>query len=114
MPGIVRISYAMYHALLMLYPAELRDRSLPLLKKNVDAGQANPIDYAMEFDRTENDHGRPQIYGENFHCSPERVLVPQTTADTDNLAQRRARLGLEPIGSKTRTIRIVYGDSICK
>src|SRR5689334_20103300 len=83
------------------------------LKKNVDAGQANPIDYAMEFDRTENDHGRPQIYGENFHCGSEKVLVPHATADTDNLAQRRARLGLEPIGSKARMIRIVYGDSAC-
>jgi hypothetical protein len=95
-------------------PVRLRDRSLPLLKKNVDAGQANPIDYAMEFDRTENDHGRPQIYGENFRCGPEKVLVPYATADTDHLAERRARLGLEPIGSKTRMIRIVYGDSLCK
>ena len=104
------------HFVIMLQhmPVRLRDRALPLLKKNVDAGQGNPIDYAMEFDRTENDHGRPQIYGENFHCGPEKVLVPYATADTDHLAERRARLGLEPIGSKTRMIHIRYGDSLCK
>jgi hypothetical protein len=42
------------------------------------------------------------------------VFIPFATADTDHLAERRARLGLEPIGSKTRMIRIVYGDSFCK
>jgi hypothetical protein len=104
------------HFVLMLQhmPARLRDRGLPLLKKNVDAGQASPIDFAMEFDRTENDHGRPQIYGENFHCSAEKKFVPYPTADTDQLAKRRAELGLEPIESKTRMIQIIYGDSICK
>jgi hypothetical protein len=95
-------------------PVGLRDQSLPLLKKNVDAGQANATDYAMEFDRTENDHGRSQSYGENFHCGPDKAFVPYAIADTDHLAERRAGLGLEPIGSKTRMIRMVYGDSLCK
>lgn len=95
-------------------PTRLRDRALPLLKKNVEAGQASAIDYAMELDRTETDHGRPQVYGENFQCGPDKKFVPFPIKDVDGLAERRAKLGLEPIGSKTRLMRIIYGDSFCK
>jgi hypothetical protein len=95
-------------------PAQVRDRALPLLKKNVDAGQASVSSYAMEFDRTENDHGRPQVYGENFQCGPDKKFVPFPIKDAGGLAERRAKLGLEPIGAKTRMMQMIYADSFCR
>jgi hypothetical protein len=42
------------------HPAEFRREVLPKLKANVDRGQADPVAYAMVYDRAQRDQGKNQ------------------------------------------------------
>jgi hypothetical protein len=93
----------------------MRQQALPLLKANVEKGQANASDYASEYDRSQSDQGKPQMYGENFVCGPDGKLVPAPIADGEHVDQRRAEVGLEPLSTHMKMIRHVYaGADICK
>jgi hypothetical protein len=93
----------------------MRRQALPLLKANVEKGQANASDYATEYDRSQNDQGKPQMYGENFVCGPDGQFVPLPIADAEHVDERRAEVGLEPLSTHTKMIRHVYaGANICK
>ena len=93
----------------------MRRQALPLLKANIEKGQANASDYASEYDRSQSDEGKPQMYGENFVCGPDGQFVPLPIADAEHVDERRAEVGLEPLSTHTKMIRHVYaGANICK
>jgi hypothetical protein len=74
---------------------EFRIRVLPMLKANVDAGQADPGSYATVFDRSQTDAGKKQKYGENLTCDKEHPkLHTGPIEDEHNVNQRRAAIGL--------------------
>jgi preprotein translocase subunit SecD len=74
---------------------EFRRKVLPVLKANVDAGQADPGSYAMVLDRSQTDAGKKQTYGENLTCDKEHPkLHTGPIEDEDHVDQRRAAIGL--------------------
>ncbi|HTA47294.1 MAG TPA: DUF6624 domain-containing protein [Bryobacteraceae bacterium] len=87
---------ASHFALLIQHQSpDFRARVLPLLKANVDAGQADPESYAMIYDRSQTDTGKMQLYGENFVCDTEHpTMRPAPIHDPDHVNQRRAAIGL--------------------
>lgn len=75
-------------------PPEFRERVLPSLKANVDAGQADPDGFAKVYDRSQRDLGRKQYYGEDMVCAAGESLHSSPIEDAAHVNQRRAELGL--------------------
>jgi hypothetical protein len=85
---------------------------LPKLKANVDAGQGEPGTYAMVYDRTQRDHGRKQLYGQQLECANGKALEPAPIDDAKNVNIRRAELGLIRIQLYTRVVRS-HSPDVC-
>jgi hypothetical protein len=84
-----------FFALIQHQSPDFRRKVLPKLKKNVDAGQADPRSHATMLDRTKTDAGEKQLYGENLVCSvdnPKLHLAP--IEDERHVNERRATIGL--------------------
>lgn len=94
-------------------PASFRAATLPNLKANVDAGQADPESYATVYDRTQQDQGRHQLYGQNFVCGPDRTLVPAPLDEPADVNTRRAKMGLMRLELYARLLRANSPD-LCK
>lgn len=76
-------------------PPGFRRLVLPKLKANVDAGQAEPADYASMVDRLRTDAGKKQVYGQNLVCSADKPVLHETAIeDEPRVNVRRARIGL--------------------
>jgi hypothetical protein len=74
---------------------EFRKPVLPLLKANVDAGQADPGSYAMVFDRLQSDSRKKQLYGQNLICDSQHPKLHEgEIEDPDHVDERRASIGL--------------------
>jgi len=74
---------------------EFRQKVLPKLKANVDAGEADPGSYATVYDRAQTDAGRKQMYGQNLICDAEHPkLHTGPIEDEAHVNQRRAEIGL--------------------
>jgi hypothetical protein len=86
-------------------PPDFRRRVLPRLKANVEAGQADPGDYAMVYDRSAGDAGRKQLYGQNLVCTGESpTWRPAPIEDEGAVDIRRARIGLMRLELYVRTV----------
>ncbi|HTS10806.1 MAG TPA: DUF6624 domain-containing protein [Candidatus Limnocylindrales bacterium] len=75
-------------------PARFRAEVLPKLKANVEAGQADPESYALVYDRSQRDAGKPQFYGEQLECNSGEKMHEAPIDDAAHVNQRRAELGL--------------------
>jgi hypothetical protein len=75
-------------------PAEFRTRALPLVKANVDKGEADPDSFAKVYDRSQYDSGKPQLYGEQMICNAGEKLHEAPIEDPAHVNDRRAQLGL--------------------
>jgi hypothetical protein len=73
---------------------EFRERVLPELKANVDKDQADPDSYAKVYDRSQNDLGKMQLYGEQLVCNAGEQMHEAPIEDAAHVNQRRAELGL--------------------
>jgi hypothetical protein len=74
---------------------EFRAKVLPLLKANVDVGQADPESYAKALDRSLTDAGKKQQYGENLTCDQAHPkLHTGPIEDVEHVDARRAAIGL--------------------
>jgi hypothetical protein len=94
-------------------PPELRRRVLPRLKTAVDAGQADPTDYANLYDRTERDVGRAQLYGQNLECSREHPSFHRAPIEHEaEVNVRRASIGLLRLEMYERLV-IETSPAIC-
>jgi Family of unknown function (DUF6624) len=75
-------------------PAPFREKALPELMAEVEAGQADPESYALVYDRSRRDLGEKQLYGEQLECTPGGQMHEAPIADEAHVNQRRAKLGL--------------------
>ena len=92
--------------------AEFRRVVLPKLKANVDAGQADPAEYASVYDRTQRDQGLNQLYGEQLECTTGKALSEAPIDDEAHVNLRRAELGLMRVELYARLVRL-YSPDMC-
>lgn len=86
-------------------PPTFRQQVLPKLKKNVEAGEADPESYAMVYDRSQRDLGKKQLYGEQLECNAERQMQVAPIEDETHVDERRAELGLIRSELYARTLK---------
>jgi hypothetical protein len=60
----------------------------------VEAGQADASTFAMVYDRSQRDHGRNQLYGQQLECAAGETLKVAPLDDAAHVDMRRAQLGL--------------------
>jgi hypothetical protein len=94
-------------------PPDLMRHVLPKLEANVHDGNADPADFAMMFDRMQMYDGKPQHYGSNFECAPDKRLVPTPIEQPGTLDERRAAIGLMPMRLYTRLLLAMYPKDFC-
>jgi hypothetical protein len=70
----------------------LLERFLPVLGRQVAAGEVPGEGYAMMYDRVETSHDRPQLYGTQFRCDGGKWR-PYPIKDPEGLEARRKPLG---------------------
>ena len=79
------------------HDVEFQKKCLELMKA-LPKGEAKPKDLAYLEDRVRVNENRPQLYGTQFHQDPKTGLhIPRPIEDLENLDQRRASIGLEPM-----------------
>ena len=76
-----------------------------LLQQAVDAGTANPKDFAYLFDRIAVFEGKPQRYGTQFDWDSEGKLSPNTFDSLNAVDKRRRNLGLNTLEEQTSALR---------
>ena len=80
---------------------EARQTYLPMLAAACEAGEADWAEYAPSLDRTELESGRPQVYGTQMEMDEELgEYVPRQMIDPENVDQRRAAKGMEPLADQ--------------
>ena len=84
---------------------EFRAATLPKLKANVAAGEADPGVYALVYDRTQRDQGKNQLFGQQLECTKANVIDVAPLDDAATVNVRRAELGLIRLELYTRVIR---------
>ncbi|MGI5216025.1 DUF6624 domain-containing protein [Plantactinospora sp. CA-290183] len=72
-------------------------RALGLMCVAVAAGTADATELAYLEDRVAVNSGRPQIYGTQFGGCEDGRPVPRPIADEAGVAERRAKVGLQPL-----------------
>ena len=103
----------MFVAMVQHQSPALRQRVLPKLKANVEAGQADPGDYAMVYDRSAGDAGRKQLYGQNLVCTGESpTWRPAPIEDEGAVDIRRARIGLMRLALYVR-MAVEFSPAMC-
>lgn len=75
-------------------PPKVSEEVLPKLKAAVDAGEADPKNYAMVYDRSQLDLGKKQVYGERLECKSGEKMHEAPIEDEAHVDHRRAELGL--------------------
>ena len=85
-------------------PALMR-RALTLLEAAAVAGDAPVAQPAFLTDRIRTLEGRPQLYGTQFDWDAAGELSPLPLDDPPGVDERRRRVGLEPLGVRTATLR---------
>ncbi|NVO83859.1 DUF6624 domain-containing protein [Hymenobacter terrestris] len=87
--------------LLQHAPDSMQVRYLPKVQDLYDAGQLHPASYATYLDRALMNQGQPQRYGTQFgrivRASGLEIDSLFTTADLQNVDQRRRQMKLEPL-----------------
>jgi hypothetical protein len=74
-------------------PAAMRDEALPLLKANLEKGEADGHDFALMMDRSLNDRGKQQYYGTQVDCIEGKGVLKPVEPIVD-LDRRRADVGI--------------------
>jgi hypothetical protein len=93
--------------------AEFRQRVLPGLKANVDAGEADPEAYALVYDRLQRNMGRKQFYGTQLECIANGTLEEAPLEDPAGVDERRAELGMLRLALYERVVRVVT-PNVCQ
>ena len=82
---------------------ETQLKYMPLMRKAVKDGKARAGSLALLEDRTKLRQGKKQIYGSQISSDPKSgEYYVQPLEDPDHVDQRRAGVGLEPLGEYTR------------
>lgn len=73
---------------------QMRELVLPVLKADVEMGQADPESYALVYDLSQVDKGAKQRYGERLVCQSGGLLHEAPIGDKEHVNERRAEIGL--------------------
>ena len=84
---------------------DLLRRALPLLTTAAREGKADAAHAAMLEDRIRFFEGRPQRYGTQFDWDADGSLSPGDVEDPEELAERRAAVGLPPLEEQIEDVR---------
>jgi hypothetical protein len=84
---------------------DLQRGALGLLAAAAEAGEASPVDAAYLADRIAVLEGKPQLFGSQFDWDESGALSPAPILDPDSVDERRAQLGLPPIGETIAAMR---------
>ena len=85
---------------------EVRKKYLPMMRKAVDENKLAPRLLARAEDRLATDRGDLQIYGGQIKYYPEtKSFDVWPIVDPENVDQRRAEIGLEPIADFLSNLR---------
>jgi hypothetical protein len=85
------------------------DEYLPMMKEAVKNGNAKAGELALLIDRTEMNHGRPQIYGSQITVNNETGKSEvYKIIDEKNVNKRRAEVGLGPMEDYAKYFGIEY------
>ncbi|NED96397.1 hypothetical protein G1H11_13885 [Phytoactinopolyspora alkaliphila] len=74
-----------------------QERALELLRAAAAEGQASAGNLAYLEDRVAVGKGLPQLYGTQIGCGPDGAEPATPIVDPENVEQRRADAGLEPL-----------------
>jgi hypothetical protein len=89
----------------------LQKRGLELMGAAVDAGDADPSDYAYLIDRVRVAEGQPQVYGTQWGSDDAGNPKPRTPIeDPSHVDIRRATVGLGTIADYLEELAAYYGD----
>ena len=94
-------------------PPDLMRQVLPKLEAQLRDGNADPADFAMMFDRMQMYDRKPQRYGSNFECAPDKRHVPTPIEQPATLDERRAAIGRMPMRLYTRLLLAMYPKDFC-
>ncbi|MCF6476602.1 hypothetical protein FAF44_50975 [Nonomuraea sp. MG754425] len=87
---------------------DLQRRGLVLMRRAVDAGDADPSDLAFLVDRVRVAERRPQVYGTQWETGPSGEWRPRTPIeDAGKVDERRAEAGLKPLRDYLEELRSV-------
>lgn len=76
---------------------EIRSRYFPMLEEAFQKGEAQPLRYAKMRDRLLVEEGKKQLYGTQIKFE-NRVRETHPIKDPEHVDQRRAEIGLGPLG----------------
>ena len=94
------------------YP-EFQQRVLEQMKKEVDKGNANSIDYAYLVDRVKVNTGQLQIYGTQMQINSDSTsFEPKPVKEFIQLDERRNQVKLPPIRYYIQTMNERYFGSL--
>lgn len=87
----------------------VQEKYLPMMRKAVGKGQAEPSSLALLEDRIALRNGKKQIYGSQIGHDPETgKYYVSPIEDEVNVNKRRAKVGLEPLEDYVKQWGIVY------
>jgi hypothetical protein len=84
---------------------DLQRRALDYVLEAIPLGEANPLDAAYLSDRIAVFEGRGQIFGTQFDWNADGLLAPSPIADSANVEDRRASVGLPPLADTIAEMR---------
>ena len=78
---------------------------LELVRQAAAESEAEPSQVAYLLDRIRTLEGRPQVYGTQYDWDPNGHLSPLPIEDPQEIDERRAAVGLSPLGENTDAMR---------
>lgn len=87
----------------------IQEKYLPLMREAVKNGKARGSSLALLEDRVALRQGKKQIYGSQIGRDPETMIFyVSPMIDPDNVDQRRAEVGLQPLADYVRRWNIIW------
>jgi uncharacterized protein DUF6624 len=100
--GAAAAALVLQHAIL---DPELMRGAETLLRRAVDAGEAEPKAWARLVDRIRSLEARPQLYGTQYDWDEAGNLSPLPIEDAQRVDERRRSVGLDTLEQNTERLR---------
>ena len=100
--GSAAAALVLQHAIL---DPELMRGAETLLRRAVDAGEAEPKAWALLVDRIRSFEARPQLYGTQYDWDDAGNLSPLPIEDAQRVDERRRSVGLDTLEQNTERLR---------
>ncbi len=90
---------------------EFQERALELMHEAVEDGEADSTELAYLEDRVAANRGEAQIYGTQIGCVDGQA-VPGPIANEENVEQRRAEVGLQPLADYLEELAEICAEEL--